>query len=71
MIEINELIQYIANCYFWIFLIVHILSFFVVLSDEFTVNKINAIENGTYYSFRHMTIDIIGWTLFFISIKLS
>jgi hypothetical protein len=67
----NELIQYAAQCYFWVFIVLFIISFALLFTDEYAENKRNSIKGGTFFgSEPEMILTIIRWVLFFVSIKL-
>jgi hypothetical protein len=71
-INTNELIEYTANCYFWLFIVMYTLTAITVFSDDYKENKLNAIKRGIYFnSGDNITMAMLRWMLFFISIKLS
>jgi hypothetical protein len=67
-----ELIKYIANCYFWLFIVFFILTSITMSTDLYKEDKINAVKRGIYFNFGDtISMAMLRWMLFFISIKLS
>lgn len=66
-------IEFIANCYFWLFIVFNVLIIMFLFSDDYEQSKRNAIRKGTWGRFGSgaRLITIIEWILFFLSIKLS
>jgi hypothetical protein len=65
----EELIQYISKCYFWVFLVMLILTIIYQSTDDYKmVRKINVQlgkESGNF-----TITHLITWILFLLSIKL-
>jgi hypothetical protein len=66
----EELIKYIATCYFWLYIIYLILQYITVYSDDFQRNRNNAIRNGNWFKPENLMYSFIRTLLFLIAIKL-
>lgn len=69
--ELQLLIERCANAYFWVFIVIMILNFIIVSSNNYEEYKLNAIKNGTYFDKANINTTILRWVLFVLSIYYS
>jgi len=60
------------DIYFWVYLVYLIVNLIIITySDDYKINKENAIANGTFYSNGNSLTGKISLVLFILSIQLT